>query len=78
MYRTRRRRARERIVEIPDERLAEYECAHHRVRERLIALGLAKNVYPGPDPHPWHAGLRSCPDRDGQRWSRELRQWVGS
>ncbi len=34
MYRTRRRRSCERIVEIPDERLAEFYCAHHRITSR--------------------------------------------
>jgi hypothetical protein len=64
MYRTRRRRACERIVEIPDERLAEFYCAHHRMHEPLIALGLPTTALSTPDPHPWDAGLgrlNPCP-----------------
>jgi hypothetical protein len=79
MYRTRHRRLRERIPEpISADRRAAMECHHWRLRERMIWLGLEEHPPVIPDPHPWHAGLGSCPDRDGLRWSRELRQWVGS
>jgi hypothetical protein len=87
MYRTRHRRVRERIPEpISAERRAEMDCHHWRLRERMISLeleGSSKSRTRArlpviPDPHPWHAGLGSCPDRDGLRWSRELRQWVPS